>query len=226
MRRLILVLVALAALAAAVAGFYYARVDERYQGFEGTEQFVEITPGSGSRAIGRALAQAGVVRDEWTFRMAVYLTGTARELKAGEYRFAGPASPKEIARKLARGAVYLRPVTFPEGLTVKEMARVFESRGLGTAKAFVEAAANPGAIQRDSTRGARDLEGYCFPRRTTSPGARRASDTGRADGGAIPGGVRWRRFVPRRKPRAGPCATSSRSRRSWRRKPPAPRSAP
>ena len=61
MRRLILLLVALAALAAAVAGFYYARVDERYQGFEGTEQFVQITPGTGSRAIGRALAEAGVV---------------------------------------------------------------------------------------------------------------------------------------------------------------------
>ena len=40
-------------MAAAVAGFFYARVDERFQGFEGTEQFVEITPGTGSRAIGR-----------------------------------------------------------------------------------------------------------------------------------------------------------------------------
>ena len=162
MRRLIIILVALAALTAAVAGFYYARVDERFQGFEGAEQFVEITPGTGSRAIGRALAAAGVVRDEPTFRLAVYLTGTARELKAGEYRFAGPASPKEIARKLARGAVYLRPVTFPEGLTVKEMARVFESRGLGTAKAFVEAAANASAIQGLDPK-AKDLEGYLFP---------------------------------------------------------------
>jgi UPF0755 protein len=162
MRRLIVFLVALAALVAAVAGFYYARVDERYQGFDGTEQFVEISPGSGSRTIGRALAQAGVVRDELTFRMAVYLTGTSRELKAGEYRFAGPASPKEVARKLARGAVYLRPVTFPEGLTVKEMAGVFESRGLGTAQSFVQAASDPAPIRAlDSS--ARDLEGYLFP---------------------------------------------------------------
>jgi UPF0755 protein len=162
MRRLILLLVALAATAAAVAGFYYARVDERYQGFEGAEQFVEIKPGTGSRAIGRALADAGVVRDEPTFRMAVYLTGTARELKAGEYRFAGPASSKEVARKLARGAVYTRPVTFPEGLTVKEMARVFESRGLGAAQSFVQAASSPGAV-RALDPAARDLEGYLFP---------------------------------------------------------------
>lgn len=162
MRRLIILLVAVAALAAAVAGFYYARVDERYLGFGGTEQFVEISPGSGSRAIGRALAHAGVVRDEWTFRMAVYLTGTARELKAGEYRFAGPASPKDVARKLVRGAVYLRPVTFPEGLTVKEMARVFESRGLGAAQAFVLAASDPAAL-RALDPAAKDLEGYLFP---------------------------------------------------------------
>ena len=171
MRRLILLLVALAATAAAVAGFYYARVDERYQGFEGTEQFVEITPGTGSRAIGRALAAAGVVRDESTFRMAVYLTGTARELKAGEYRFAGPASPKEVARKLARGAVYLRPVTFPEGLTVKEMARVFESRGSRHREGFVAGGVESGADSRARSRRRRISRGICSRRPTTSRGA-------------------------------------------------------
>jgi len=172
MRRLILVVVALAALAAAVAGFYYARLDEKYQGFEGSEQFVEIAPGSGSRAIGRALADAGVVRDEWTFRLAVAMTRTERALKAGEYRFAGPASAKDIARRLAQGAVYLRPVTFPEGLTIKEMARLFESRGLGTADAFVTAASDPSAIRQVDSE-ATDLEGYLFPETYNLP--RRAS---------------------------------------------------
>src|SRR5262245_14077939 len=114
MRRLIFVVVAVAALAAAVAGVYYARVDEKFRGYPGTERFVEIAPGTGSRAIGKALVDAGVVRDEWTFRLAVFLTGTQRELKAGEYRFTTPASAKDVARKLARGDVFLRPVTFPE----------------------------------------------------------------------------------------------------------------
>jgi UPF0755 protein len=172
MRRLIFVVVALAALGAAIAGVYYARVDEKYQGYAGAEQFVEITPGAGSRAIGRVLVQSGVVRDEWTFRLAVYLTGTSRELKAGEYRFAGSVSAKEVARKLAHGDVFLRPITFPEGLTIKEMARVFESRGFGTAAAFADAARNPSAIRAlDPT--APDLEGYLFPE--TYNLARRAS---------------------------------------------------
>lgn len=162
MRRLIIGLVIVAALLSAVAGVYYARVDERYQGYEGGEQFVEIRPGQGTRAIGRTLAAHGVVRDEWTFRLAVYLTGTDRALKAGEYRFDTPMSAKEVARKLARGDVFLRPITFPEGLSIREMAQLFETRKLGTAEAFAAAAANPAPV-RELDPAAPDLEGYLFP---------------------------------------------------------------
>ncbi len=162
MRRFIFVLVAVAALLAAVAGVYYARVDEKYQGYSGADRFVEIAPGTGSRAIGRALVDAGVVRDEWTFRLAVFLTGTQRQLKAGEYRFAAPQSAKDVARKLARGDIFLRPVTFPEGLSLNEMAGIYESRGLGTKDAFLAAARDTTAVKALDPA-ARDLEGYLFP---------------------------------------------------------------
>jgi UPF0755 protein len=162
MRRLIFAVVAVAAIAAAVAGVYYARLDERYQGYTGTERFVEIAPGTGSRAIGKALVDAGVVRDEWTFRLAVFMTGTQRELKAGEYRFTTPASAKDVARKLARGDVFLRPITFPEGLSLKEMAGIYQSRGLGTSAAFLKAARNTSLIAALDPS-AKDLEGYLFP---------------------------------------------------------------
>ena len=162
MRRLIFAVVAVAAIAAAVAGVYYARLDEKYQGYTGTERFVEIAPGTGSRAIGKALVDAGVVRDEWTFRLAVFMTGTQRELKAGEYRFTTPASAKDVARKLARGDVFLRPITFPEGLSLKEMAGIYQSRGLGTSAAFLKAARNTSLITALDPA-AKDLEGYLFP---------------------------------------------------------------
>jgi UPF0755 protein len=162
MRRFIFILVAVAVLVAAVAGVYYARVDEKFQGYAGTERFVEIAPGTGSRAIGRALVDAGVVRDEWTFRLAVFLTGTQRQLKAGEYRFASAVSAKDVARKLARGDIFLRPVTFPEGLSLKEMAEVYEARGLGTRDAFLKAARDTTPVKALDPL-ARDLEGYLFP---------------------------------------------------------------
>ena len=50
-------------------------------------------------------------------------TGQSRALKAGENRFDGPMSVVEVVEKLARGDVYGHPITFPEGLTIREMAR-------------------------------------------------------------------------------------------------------
>jgi UPF0755 protein len=59
-------------------------------------------------------------------------------------------------------------VTFPEGLTAAEMAKIFESHGLGPAAAFVEAAKNASLI-RDLDPEAADLEGYLFPETYSLP---------------------------------------------------------
>ena len=48
--------------------------------------------------------------------------------------------------RLGAGDVYARPVTFPEGLTIREMAAVFERGGLGSAGDFEAAAADRAAI--------------------------------------------------------------------------------
>jgi UPF0755 protein len=71
-------------------------------------------------------------------------------------------TPLDVVDKLARGEVYVINVTFPEGLTVAEMAQIFESQGFGPRSAFVEAAGDPTPI-RELDPNARDLEGYLFP---------------------------------------------------------------
>jgi UPF0755 protein len=166
MRRVLLALmvVAVVATAAAIAGAWWAnqRIRQPFQAFQGTEQFVEIPPGASTVAIGQQLVDAGVVADVWTFRAAVWWTGQARALKAGEYRFEGAATPIEVATRIAEGRVFGRPLTFPEGLTLTEMAALFETRGFGTAKEFLTAARRFEAID-DLDPAARDLEGYLFP---------------------------------------------------------------
>jgi UPF0755 protein len=163
----------LAAGAAAAGGYLlWTRMHQPFQ-VQG-EQFVEIPQGAGTRAIARRLADAGVVPDALTFRAAVRWRGRAQALRAGEYRFADAASPVDIVERLARGDVYTVAITFPEGLTIDEMAALYESRELGTAQAFKEAAADASAIA-DLDPGAPDLEGYLFPetypvsRRTDAP---------------------------------------------------------
>jgi UPF0755 protein len=160
--RLLLVLVVIG-LAAAGAGGYllWTRMHQPFQGFEG-EQFVEVPQGAGSRAIARRLMDAGVVPDSWTFRAALRWSGRAQVLQAGEYRFAEAASPLDVVERLARGDVYTIAITFPEGLTIDEMAGVFETRGLGTAQSFRDAARDVSAIAALDPA-ARDLEGYLFP---------------------------------------------------------------
>lgn len=158
-----LTLVALVAALAAGAGAWWLRAQALtpYRGF-GDEVFIDVAPGSGPRSIGARLAAAGVVKDSLTFRVALWLTGRARELKAGEYRFAGAASAVEIVGTLASGAIYTRPVTFREGLTIDEMADVYAASGLGPRESFVEAASDASLI-RDLDAEATDLEGYLFP---------------------------------------------------------------
>jgi len=163
MRRAILVITVLIVLAASIAAWLvHARLVEPFKGYTAEEQFVEITPGSSTREIGRALVEAGVVRDELVFRIALWRSGAARRLKAGEYRFDRPMTVADVVDRIARGDVYLHAITFPEGLTIREMARIFETQGFGSAREFLAAAGKVGAIA-DLDPAARDLEGYLFP---------------------------------------------------------------
>src|SRR3954468_13471209 len=96
MRRTLVLLIVLLLLGGAAAGdVFYTRVHETFRGYAGAEQFVEIPTGTGTRGIGERLVAAGIVRDRTTYRVALELAGSARRLKAGEYRFDRPMTPLE-----------------------------------------------------------------------------------------------------------------------------------
>lgn len=139
-----------------------SRVATPYAAFEGEEVFVDIPPRESTPAIGRRLVDAGVLRDEWTFRLAWRWYGRGRTLKAGEYRFTGQATPMDVLDRIARGEVFLVPITFPEGLTVEEMGDLFARSGFGTAEAFADAARD-GTQIHELDPAADTLEGYLFP---------------------------------------------------------------
>ncbi len=124
------------------------------------ERFVEIAPGTGTRAIARQLTAAGVLREPFGFDLLHLLGGS---LKAGEYRFTGPATPGEVYRRIRRGDVYTVALTIPEGANLFDIAARVEAAGLGAAPAFLaaERAETPLAARFDPH--AATLEGYLFP---------------------------------------------------------------
>jgi UPF0755 protein len=152
-----------AALVLGAGGWWlYSRVIEPYRGYGAAEVFVEIPSGSGPGTIGTRLVDAGVVRDARTWQIALWISGRSRSLRAGEYRFDAPMHALDVIDKIARGDVYRRRLTFREGLTIPEMAQVFEERGFGKADEFRQAAQNA-ALIADLDPAATDLEGYLFP---------------------------------------------------------------
>jgi UPF0755 protein len=162
-KRALLALAALIVVVLAVGAVWLlVALEKPYKGYSGAEQYVEIAPGAGPAAISRRLVEAGVVRDALSFRYALQRSGQARRLQAGEYRFDRPMTAREVIDKLTRGEVVLRPITFREGLTIREMAAIFEQEGFGKAGDFVQAAQSA-ALIKDVDPEAADLEGYVFP---------------------------------------------------------------
>ena len=160
--RALLRLLVLALIVGAVAAVGLRTLNQPYRGYQQPEIYVDIPQGLGVAAIGHRLVEAGVVKNDWAFRLAVWRRGAARTLKAGEYRFAGDLRATEVVDRLVAGAVVLRPITFREGLTILDMAAHFEAEGLGT-KAMFTAAAGRASLVRDLDPSADDLEGYLFP---------------------------------------------------------------
>ena len=174
-KRLFFLIVVVAVIAGAGGWWIYRQVIEPYRGYDGAEVFVDIPMGSGPRTIGEKLVDAGVVRDHMIFRAALVISGRSRALKAGEYRFTQPMHALDVIDKIARGDVYKRLLTFREGLTIADMAQVFEEKGFGKAADFQKAALNVTLIA-DLDPSASDLEGYLFPETYSLPRDTPASD--------------------------------------------------
>jgi UPF0755 protein len=138
-----------------------------------TETFVDLAPGSSTFRIGQQLQAAGVVRSQYAFDLLrVLKRGT---LKAGEYRFDHPVPPTEVYERIARGDVYTRALSVPEGENIFDIATRVEQAGFDTRRNFLDAAVKQVGLIADLDPQAKSLEGYLFP--DTYRFARNASAT-------------------------------------------------
>ena len=161
--------------AVVVVNEFLVFIETPYRGYAGNEVFIDIKTGDSTQAIAQNLADSGVVSDEWTFRLAVWRSGLDRNLQAGEYHFVDPLSAMDVVKKIGTGQIYLRSITFPEGLTIEEMSKIFEIQDFGSADAFVEAAQRVELIAEFDTD-ALNLEGYLFPETYSLPQDATADD--------------------------------------------------
>ncbi len=112
-------------------------------------------------AIGRKLESECIVRSRFAFDLERwYRHGT---LHAGVYRFDHPTPVADVYARIARGDVFTKAVTVPEGANIFDIAARVEQAGLGTRQDFLAAAVSETTLVADFDPGARSLEGYLFP---------------------------------------------------------------
>lgn len=128
----------------------------------GESVVVDIPPGTSAARVAELLAERRVVASPNWFRWYLWWTGRAGRIQAGEYRFDGGRSVRQVADDLVAGRVALRRVTIPEGSTRWQVAGALAGAGFGTPQEALLATGRTGRV-RDLAPEARSLEGYLFP---------------------------------------------------------------
>lgn len=121
-----------------------------------------VPMGAGAGTVGRALADAGAVRSAFAFKLVARFSGRSDELKAGDYEVSGSRSVLGVLDLLVSGKSLLQKLLVREGLSAAQIGALLEQQQLGSAKAFLDLARDPGQAQRLKVPGP-TLEGYLFP---------------------------------------------------------------
>jgi UPF0755 protein len=82
---------------------------------------LEIMPGAGFRDIAYKLSDEKIIRSPKTFMLYGILSGAAHQLKPGNYFLSSGSSTPAIIGVLERGPAIDEAITFPEGITLKDM---------------------------------------------------------------------------------------------------------
>lgn len=130
------------------------------------QETVVIIPSNASTSeIANLLYDKKIVSNPFLFKLYARISGFESKLQAGEYKFSGHVSLKDIKEKLTTGQVVYIKFTIPEGYTVEQIANLLEKKGLIDKEKFFDCINSesfsyeylppPGSEGR--------LEGFLFP---------------------------------------------------------------
>jgi len=151
----------LSILGLAVPLFYFTLWTEGEARPKGT-LVVAIPRGTGTLGALQLLRERHLIANRWTALAYLRCIFPGKPLQAGEYGFDNRLGPREVMLKLIRGDVLLYPVTFPEGRTSFDYARILEKAGICAAGDFLAALRDTTPAQPMHVTGG-TLEGLLYP---------------------------------------------------------------
>lgn len=161
MRRLLLILLFFVLVTSCGTGLWYWSYLTTVSPGSG-EVIVVISKGTGVRGIGSLLAENGILRYDIRYLVLVHFSGLTTKLQAGEYSIPRGLTPPAVLRLLEKGSTLRHHVTIPEGMTVEQVAAIFEKDGWVKRERFLAIVHDVEFIKKlgiDTPQ----LEGYLFP---------------------------------------------------------------
>ncbi len=113
------------------------------------EKIINIKPRQSLDEILTTLYDNSLITSKIKAKILARFENCQKSVKAGEYLLSESMTPKHIFEILIKGKVYLHKITIPEGLNIKQTARIFSQKGFCKEETFIKIAEND--------------EGYLFP---------------------------------------------------------------
>jgi UPF0755 protein len=168
-KKIIFVAIGLFFILVLAEGYIFNRQASYSRGSSNIDQTFEVKSGEGVKEIGQALENAQLVRGRYYFDYYVWKSGSQGKIKAGKYELKGSMTIPEIVQVMSLGEIVSNEVkvTFPEGISAKEMADILSQKGF-KGDEFLNETKSGSNIKadydflKDRPSGA-GLEGFFFP---------------------------------------------------------------
>ena len=158
-------LISIAVVSVAVVGFWFlmtisaVRPDVAVNG-----EVVVIEPNSSLETIAAQLSDKDLIKDKNAFVLYAKFGPARGKLQPGPYLIKPTNSIKQIVSDMSGGKIAISKITFPEGITLNEMAKRWSSAGYGSKDEYI-AATKKLAPEFDfiPVTSRENPEGYLFP---------------------------------------------------------------
>lgn len=122
---------------------------------------IQIKEGMTGAEVAEMLEEKHLIRSAFAMRMAMKLSESELSVKKGEYQVDPSKSPLVILKELNVAQPLSRRATFPEGVTLKQVAEILGKAGVTDPKEFEKLTSQRGkTIDKDLPN---NLEGYLYP---------------------------------------------------------------
>jgi peptidoglycan lytic transglycosylase G len=134
-----------------------------FRSYEIDERIINIKQGSSAHQIANVLHSNGIIQSRFLFNVYVRLHKIDKNLSYGKYLFRGDLNLQKVSKILTSAKIILRPVTIPEGLSLRKSCRILANSGFGSYQKYMSICEDSVFASHLVGFPVRSLEGFLFP---------------------------------------------------------------